>query len=443
MNIHRDEQALYVKDLIFYIFRRWKMILVLALIAAMALGGASALRSRRAVMSEAQLRAAAEQYEAEKQRLQASVDRLQNAVDSKQAYLEQSELMNMDPYGFYQGNVKIYVDTDYHFVYGNAEQEPDMTGRILHAYQILLKNNDSCKAVAQAIDLDVQYVAELVGVSAGDSLDVQDGILTIDVWMRDEARLSSALEALNDQLRKNHAYVSGLIADHTVEVISTDMKLISSTELQKSQAEQMRILEQVTAERDAAKQAMYALKRPSAAADHSVVKYAVVGAAAGVVLAAFVAVVLFFLRDKVRSVRAVEDRLPIRVIARLAGARKGAVGGWISAMEGRVTQNSKDVLDFAAISVANYCGACDKILVACPSGVTVAEQVFEKLVAQKTAVAVCGSLCDDPAAMEQLTQCDKILLVAQCDRTGFGEMNRQIAIARDLGKTIAGCLLVE
>jgi hypothetical protein len=112
-------------------------------------------------------------------------------------------------------------------------------------------------------------------------------------------------------------------------------------------------------------------------------------------------------------------------------------------MEGRVTQNSKDVLDFAAISVANYCGACDKILVACPSGVTVAEQVFEKLVAQKTAVAVCGSLCDDPAAMEQLTQCDKILLVAQCDRTGFGEMNRQIAIARDLGKTIAGCLLVE
>ena len=120
MNIHRDEQALYVKDLIFYIFRRWKMILVLALIAAMALGGASALRSRRAVMSEAQLRAAVEQYEAEKQRLQASVDRLQNAVDSKQAYLEQSELMNMDPYGFYQGLVKIYVDTDYHFVYGNS-----------------------------------------------------------------------------------------------------------------------------------------------------------------------------------------------------------------------------------------------------------------------------------------------------------------------------------
>jgi hypothetical protein len=446
MSLHRDEQVLYVKDLVFSIFRRWKMILVLVLVAALALGGVKALGSRKAGLTEDQLQAATVQYEAEKERLQASVDRLQNAVDSQREYLELSELMNLDPFGFYQGVIRIYVDTDYHIIYGNVEQEPDKTGRVLYAYQILLKNNDSCKAVAEAIGLDVRYVSELVGVSTGYSQDTQDTVLTIDVWMDDEVRLSRTLEVLSQQLQKNHAHVSNMIVEHTVDVISSDIKMISSSELRKSQDEQHEILEQLTAELDAAKQELDALKAPSAAAgmfDFSVVKYAVVGAVAGGALAVFAAMVLFFVQDKVGSVRAVEERLAVRVIARLPGTRKGIVRGWIDTMEGRVTRNSKAVLDFAAISVASYCGECRKLLVVCPAGVTVAEQVFEKLAANRTDVAVCGSLCHDPAAMEQLAGCDKILLVAQCDRTNFGEMSRQIAVARDLGKKIAGCLLVE
>ena len=99
------EQEIDLKDLIFAVLHRWRMILAAAVVLALLLGGYKALRTYNHNNDDASILEAKAQYEkdleAYNQRVsvcEREIANLEEDIDRQEDYLENSILMNMSPY---------------------------------------------------------------------------------------------------------------------------------------------------------------------------------------------------------------------------------------------------------------------------------------------------------------------------------------------------------
>ena len=56
---------------------------------------------------------------------------------------------------------------------------------------------------------------------------------------------------------------------------------------------------------------------------------------------------------------------------------------------------------------------------------------------------VCGSLLQDPAAARGLVACDGVLLVEKCGQSTYAGVRREMTLAQDAGKRIAGFIALD
>ena len=141
MDMDRDEQVIFLKDLLFAVLYQWKKILLAALAFAVLLGGYAAAKNVGNVPSEQaeqQYQKDLEQYQIEKAALEQNIERTEQKIRAQQEYMENSLLMQLDPYAFFEGTMQLCIATDYQIQPGMAYQNPDYTKSVLSAYQAML-----------------------------------------------------------------------------------------------------------------------------------------------------------------------------------------------------------------------------------------------------------------------------------------------------------------
>ena len=125
------EQEIDLKDLMFAVLRRWRPIILIAIIFALLLGGFKAVRGL-GQMKDAEYVASKQQeydnsmdqYEMSKERLEKEIENIKASLESQNDYMENSVLMNINPYDEYTTAVSFYVATDYQIMPGMAYQNP-------------------------------------------------------------------------------------------------------------------------------------------------------------------------------------------------------------------------------------------------------------------------------------------------------------------------------
>ena len=110
------EQEIDLKDLIFAVLHRWRMIFGAAVVLALLLGGYKALRTYTGGNDESAVLEAKAQYEKEleayNQRVSAcerEIANLEEDISRQEEYLENSILMNMSPYDVWEGKTELFV----------------------------------------------------------------------------------------------------------------------------------------------------------------------------------------------------------------------------------------------------------------------------------------------------------------------------------------------
>lgn len=443
-----DEQMIYFKDLLFAALRSWRIVLIVAVVLAVLLGGYRGISRMSVGTDPAVLAEAQTQYEAEKAVLEQRVESLQESLVSRQAYFENSLLMQIDPYNHYEAVVSLYVDTGYQIQPGSVYQDPDKTNIVLSAYKAVLTGETCVQEIAQLLDTQPQYVAELFTVETEDV----SGTMNVYFKCLTQEQASQVLDVMVRTLTGAYAQVEKTVVAHTPRLLDNTVRACVDAKLAETQkTETTRLNELLTNLTDAeAKSAALAAPVAVTVSFGSVLKQAVVFAVLGFVAGAFVTVcviwVMHIAGKSAYSARSVEGRTGVKIIGCVAHTEiTNRVDRWLYTREGRCT--AEPAQQTALLATDIRCRVPDaKLLLVTGSGSKEDRESVVQALQQtmpNAKVVDQGNILSSAQALEALTGADTVVLVEKCHSANYGDICREKEIICDYNKQLVGCVLLD
>lgn len=442
MDRNRDDQMIYLKDLLFATLYRWKTVLAAAVVLALLLGAVQGIRSLGAAAStsgtngNAISQAETDLYQQRRATLEQKIALTQQSVDAQQLYMDNSLLMQLDPGAYYETVVTLYIRTDYQILPGMTYQNPDQTDAVLNAYAAIVTGNDCAKALADALGSQAPYIAEVLSVD----IPTDSDSLKIKLKATTEETAQAALAVLVQQVQDAHDPVAKSITSHTASILEQTVNSKVDTTLVDTQKQQTaRTLELLTTLEEAQRE-LGSLKSPSSATPggaKNAVIFAVLGAALGVFLSVCVIWVMHITSDKVYSTRTLTNRTGIKIIGSVMDSKNNLL---LKKCEGRNMADSDIQLETLAVDIRCRAEDVKQLLVI---GTADTEKLTQALRKEMAGVQICaGNILNSTSALEALKSCDAVVLVARCGVSRYSTVLRQMDVISDYEKQLLGCVLI-
>lgn len=453
MQHKNEEPMIYLKDLLFVVLYRWKVVIAVALILAFALGGTKLISGLATLKSEDALQThnknqaiLLENYEAEKASLEQRIDALRSQIKSQDEYLENSIYMQLDPYGFYESTLSLYFNTDYQILPGMEYQNLDSTDSVISSYYSILSSEQVLSPIADVVETTPQYMKELITLYSDPSTDM----LTITLRYPDATGIEKLVDHLLMQLDTVHEQVSQTVTEHQVSTVSkTINKRVdrSVADTQNSENTRMTTLVADLTDIQAQKDALVR-PQPQQIDKSSIVKsgiiYAVVGCVLGAFIVAFICWVAHIGTDTVYSSRTMKNRTGIKVLGCISDRKRNPIDRWLRKLEGRNTVEPQLQAHMLAVDISHRCGEAGKLLVTGSADAQARQQVLQALseVMPGMQLTDAGNILQDVTALEALSGCDAVLLVEKCGQSKYSAVTQQIEWINDYDKQLIGCVLL-
>lgn len=444
MDYEKNEQVVFVKDLLFAAMYRWRGLLAAALVGAVLLGGIGAVASYRAVKNapsiEVQQEAIAK-YEEEKASLEARLEKDKALVDSQEEYMRNSALLSLDPYCVYTATVSMYVQTDYQILPGMAYQNPDNAAAIVKAYQTYMNGDRVVQTVAQTMELESKYLWELITIST--SSDTNN--LTVTVRYSTAEGAEKILDAVLTHLEQARKQITETVGKHTINTVTNEVnRRIDMSVIDKQTAAET-YLANLRAKQERTLEALNALTMPTFITSFSVKKVVILAILGAILGAALVACVAWFKHlsgSVVYSARTLTNKTGLKVLNRIPGkATSNPVDKWLKKLEGRALSAEQTAV--MAATVRNYCAPAEHVLLVGDCDISQQEQVAQALKQAGVETTVVGSLLRCPNAQQALAEHTAVLLVETCGVSRYSNILLSMEQIQDHNKRLIGCVLLE
>lgn len=440
MDRNKNDQVIFIKDLLFSALYSWRWIIAIALVFALILGGITGIEQWKAasdVASEETVKAAMVAYENKKQLLIKAEEDAQKMVDSQEEYNLNSAIMSLDPYNVFKATVSLTVLAN-----NNAQDESaDTAAAILQAYAAHLSSDKVVDAMAAKLKMESKYLTELVDMANGG---VDTKCLTITVSYPNKEGAETILSMLKTEVENASTEVSKTLGKHTYSYVASVDERIDLSIIDK-QEQAIKRLDTLRAALTTAQQQHDSLPSPSFGVTASVKKvtvFAILGAFLGATLVAGCACVLHILNNKVYSARVLKNRTDLRILGCVpAMGKRNPIDKWLRKLEGRSL--GENCLAVATGTVKNYCADAQNVLIVGDCAQTDMEPIAEALKKLQVNVTLAGSLLRDPGAPEKLPACDCVLLIEKCGCSSYANILLTAERIADQNKPLLGCVLVE
>lgn len=454
MDKNRDEQAIFLKDMLFAVLYQWRKMLLAAVAFALVLGGVKGITAWRSAADpklvasrQESNRVALEKYETEKGIFDCEIADLDMRIENQENYLKESVLMKLDPYNVYEGSVCWYIDADYKIMPGMMYQDPDKSNAILLAYQSYLESDEVISRIADAVGLESKYLRELVSVSAFEDGQNQ---LVVDASCFDEAGVETILSLMMNYAEDASESIAQSVEEHTLRLVSDSRGIQIDLKLADTQKSEHNRLSKLLQERSDKILAFDGFQKPKTvdfskkAAVMSGIKFGIVGAVLGIAVVVLAACIGNVAGNKVYSSRVLQYRYGLKILGSVALPCKDPAERWLKKKEGRAAPNDQPY-EIVAANIRGRIGDMKRILLAGDVSTEMAEQAAQSLTPGLSGVEIlpCGSLLHSAEALDQLAGCDAVVLMEVCGQSKYSNVCRELELIRDFGKTVAGCIVLE
>lgn len=450
MENYTEENVIYLKDLIFTALRRWKAMVLAALVLALLLGGYKAVSDMGKLnpgTDDAAYQEALAVYEQTRQGLESSEAQQQQELTSYQIYLDNSLRMTMDPMQHYQVTFSFYADTNYQIMPGVSAQNPDRTSHVLNAYQAAFTSGQTLQALAEAIGTEAFYLSEVYLTE----IPVGSNHLRITILAATQEDANALLSLLAQQLEAQKPHIEQTIQAHEVRILESSVCPVADPELMTEQTEAHLYLQELQAglaETTAALAALIAPALPGipfGSFAKKVILFAIVGAIGGMGIVAAWAWVEMIGGQKIYSLRALRGRTGIKVLGSICPKLpKNPIDRWLMKLEGRELSQPESRAEVLAADIRNRLEETDVLLVTGDMHSEDRAFLTEALTKAmpKLRICDCGSILEHTEAVNALHQCTKVLLVEKCGCSRYDRVVAQCQKALDYDKQILGCILI-
>ena len=452
------EEEIDLKQLLVYVFRKWRTMLAAAVILGLLLGGVKMAKGfldlqdpEKVEESIKEAELAQENYDTARAQLTNQMAEYNRQIEDYQKYQENSLYMKIDPYAVYKESVTYVVTTDYQILPNMTYQSLNWMGPVLSAYT----------SVATSVTLNDLPPEGQAGLSEewdADSLDklikvetnANDGKLTITASAESEIRAKAILQAVREKVETNQDNIAKAAGEHRLSVIAeksmitVDQSIINDREAR---------LRNITSLREAADKAVDKYNKLSAPKDNSLtvgntvkngIKFAILGGIAGVFLCCFFYGLQFLMNGKLNDVSSLKKRFQTRILAQYPGRKKA---GWIDSILNMIEGNSGSnndteiYLRAAAETLGENKGGSRIALTGTASSEKKGKTIEVLQKAEGVTILDAGDILTDPEAVRIVRSADSVILLEEKNVSAMSDIDRETELLHSMGIKLEGFII--
>lgn len=450
-----------LKELAAIAIRRGRLAMILALSCALLLGSWRAHRLIRTATSadnspekiEERYQEALESYEESKEDLEKQLSRAEAQLESQREYNDKSLLMEIDSHNKAVTTINLAItDVDegaFQQVFRLENTPIDfIISKIQSQYIILWNSLDlrSSLSYSPKAGMEDKYLREIVTLSRADG-----GCLTLTAAGTSEAVTRKLADAAYDCLLELQPIISEGSYLHSFAQLSDVTKISVDDGLEATQTAN---LEKITTYTDTVSNLtsqLEDLKEPQRDKTDSplkiafsCVKYAVLGAVLGGLLALVWALVSYLFRSRPETSRQLEEGLSIPFLGSTAKPRSFWDRLADCILGERLWKDETQALDYIAASAKALLPASGEVLLAStlPLDAEAVRPVMKALESQGRTVRFVGGAGRSPETADALKACGCVVLAERAGVTRWDTVTELTALAGNLEKPVGGFVTV-
>lgn len=442
-NYYEEEEEISLVDLIAYVFRHLKKMLIVSIVVGLVLGGLLGYKKSRGnvTIEDDDLNSFLVSKEAFDEKVKESNENLND-------YLINSDFFSLTPYNSVKVIALYYVDGE-------------NTISLINAYIAKLTSSDCLKEIADKYGIDERYVSDYVHVyshsnkylSVNDktSVDIvqtnrEDNLIDINVYYGDEEIANNILKDLEKQLLSYNDELSSSIGANKLTLISENVYKGFNNDVVSIQKDKVDFINDlITSITDTQKQlnSLYTSESTNNVSFKKVfVKFGVIGFAGVFFVLCVYYALAFIFSDKVYSAIEFKDKAKIKVLGNLTFTKTNSKYiNWINKLEKRPTINDYELV---ASNIKAY-GNTNKVLISGNLEDSIKEDIVSNLkkLLKNVEIISCGSLLTDSSAVNELDSVDSVILLAKCNKSSYKTIKEEKDKLDDLKVTNVYAIVVE
>ena len=463
--MERDEITIDLREMVLYVARKWKLLVLCMVILAVLCDVFSFASSTKVKKDEAA--EAKKKIETIKE-----VDEVDQAFGAYSKYKEQYD----NTFDYISGSVMMGLDASAvakdSIVYRISSEDAVDIAKSLESFTA---DDALCKSMADILGCEEKYAGELVSVknttgevSLGNvkmDLTIDSAVVVVTVYSSDEAKLTDLGNVVSSAFESYAASMSNTYGQFGIEQVAQQQGMISDSELANNQQNtnatldsllSIALFKESNATLDSLKSAMdsfgtsftaeqtkyfEALKDNMKADDKEKeisyinVKYIVLGAAAGFILPAIILAILYILSRKLKAVSDVSDSFRVDVLGNVVDGTDKAKAQeqieYICAQLAVLAEKSqkKNIVFASTVDSKNLAGI---------------DEIADKAIGKTLSDAkYAGAVLTDAKALKVLEAAEGVVLIEKLFATTYNDFEKELQLCKRLNVPVVGCIVVR
>lgn len=432
---YEEEEEISLVDLIAYVFRHLKKMLIVSIVVGLVLGGLLGYKKSRGnvTIEDDDLNSYLVSKEVFDEKIKESNENLND-------YLINSDFFGLTPYNSVQARALYYVDVD---------SDADYVASLIKTYIAKLTSSDVLTEIAKKYNISEVYVSDYISIYShisNNQVDKDNNLIDINVYYSDEEVANSILNDLEGKLLSYNNELSSSIGTNKLTLVSENVYKGFNNNVVSIQKDKINYINGlVTSITDIQKQlnALSTSEETNGVSfKKAFVKYSLIGfVGAFFVLCVYYALAFIF-SDKVYSSNEFKDKTKIKVLGNLTFDKSNSKYiGWINKLEKRPTSNDYDLI----VSNIKAYGDTKKVLLSGDLEDSIKQDIATNLkkLLKNVEIISCGSLLTDSSAVNELDSVDSVVLLAKCNKSSYKTIKEEKEKLDDLKVTNVYSIVVE
>lgn len=431
-NYYEEEEEISLVDLIAYVFRHLKKMIVVSIVVALVLGGLLGYKKSR--VNEEEYATSMETYLASKEILDKKIDLITNDLSN---YVENSSFFDLNTENSIQAKALYLVDTGYQVIPSSTYQNHDYTSTVINAYINKITSSNVLNKLAKKYNIGEDSINDYIYVTTSDYM------IDINVYYTNEKDALNMLHDLEDVLLSYNDEISSSIADNNLTKISETTYQGANNNIVSIQQNKLTVIDTYIESLNKVKSELSALNEPeNTSFKKSFIKFGVIGFVGIFFVMCVYYALAFIFSDKVYSANEFKDKAKIKVLGDLTFTKTNSKYiNWINKLEKRPTINDYDLL----VSNIKAYGNTNKVLLSGNLEDSIKEDIASNLkkLLKNVEIISCGSLLTDSSAVNELDSVDSVILLVKCNKSSYKTIKEEKDKLNDLNVTNVYAIVVE
>lgn len=450
------EREIDLKDLMFFILNKWRLILVCTLALSVLIGGykittSFSQQNNKEYIADLQKKYDDDlkQYKLTKDGYESYIKKLNENIAYEETYQKKSVAFKLDPNNKWAATVDVFVKMDEDT--NNNSITVDPADSVTKAYASVFSNGSLLEQLSQKMGIETQYLNELIDITT----DYDGNMISVTASYESQEGAQEILNTILDSLDGMHNDISNSLGAHEIIVMKQNVILTSDKLLADNQKDKVNNLIDMRNKLDETENALTAMVKPTEPSNLSIkgiiksgIKYACLGGVIGLFVPTFMYCIIFMFNQRLYSAEELKNRYRVRILGAYTRERKkrvfSGVDRFLDKLESKEYCSEEMIMKKIMANTSNYTENGQTILLTGTVNEEELKGFKDKLVKMLPEVHFDMSMDmnNHPETLTKLLKVDGIILIEKCGESKYNDIQKQLESIYNLNQKVIGFIVL-